>query len=346
MQVIRGAITANCNERDEILGKTKKLIAAIIEENDILLENILSIQFTATKELTAVYPAVAAREMGITEAALMCMQELFIENSLPNCIRVAITVDTPKKQSQAVAVYLDGAAVLRPDLAPFHFAVAIDGPAGSGKSSAAKEIAKRRKLIYIDTGAMYRAVGLYCQRKGISTEDESAVTNALNDIHLDFKLSGGEQTILLNGEDVTNAVRTQEAGKGASDVAVILTVRQKLLEIQRNLAKGADVVMDGRDIGTNVLPDACVKLYIDASVSERAKRRVCELTRLGEQADIQQVTKQIAKRDEADKSRVHNPLSLAKDAVYIDTSEMDLEAVVQNILNIIDEKLTTRRKSK
>lgn len=345
MQVIRGAITADCNEREEILQKTKKMIEEMMERNEIAIEDILSIHFTATKDLTAVYPAVAARELGITEAALMCTQELYIENSLQSCIRCAVWVDTPKKQAESIHVYLEGAAVLRPDLKkPFCYAVAIDGPAGSGKSSAAKEIAKLRRLIYVDTGAMYRAVGLYCQRNGIDTKDEKAVTSVLPQIRLDILRKDQEQVIFLNGEDVTTAVRTQEAGKGASDVAVILPVRQKLVEIQRGLAKGNSVIMDGRDIGSNVLPDALVKIYLDASVEKRAERRLSELSKIGENPDIRQVQEQIAQRDEIDKNRTHNPLVQAEDAVLVDTSQMDLNQVVHALLSIIDEKVKKGRR--
>ncbi len=141
------------------------------------------------------------------------------------------------------------------------YVIAVDGPAGSGKSTVAKEIAKKLEIIYVDTGAMYRTVGFYCMQKGIDTQNENAVEAVLGEIKMEIKAEGGSQTILLNGQDVTAKIRTQEVGKAASDVAAILAVREKLVEVQRNLAKENSVIMDGRDIGTNVLPDAGVKIF-------------------------------------------------------------------------------------
>ena len=176
-----------------------------------------------------------------------------------------------------------------------NIAVAVDGPAGSGKSTVAKLIAKNMNIVYIDTGAMYRTVGLYCIENGIDTENEKAVESVLDNIKMDIKANIDGQTIFLNGEDVTLKVRTQEAGKAASHVAAILAVREKLVEIQRNMAKGTSVIMDGRDIGTNVLPNAEVKIFLNASVEERAIRRVGELKALGENPDFDEVKEQIKK---------------------------------------------------
>ena len=157
------------------------------------------------------------------------------------------------------------------------YSIAIDGPAGSGKSTVAKQIAKKLGILYIDTGAMYRTVGLYCLENNIDLSDEKKINTILPKINMKIELLEGKQEIYLNGEKVTEKIRTQEAGKAASDVAVIFSVREKLVQIQRDLAQGHSVIMDGRDIGTNVLPNATVKIYLDASVEERTKRRCNEL---------------------------------------------------------------------
>lgn len=220
-----------------------------------------------------------------------------------------------------------------------NIAVAVDGPAGSGKSTVAKLIAKNMNIVYIDTGAMYRTVGLYCIENGIDTENEKAVESVLDNIKMDIKANIDGQTIFLNGEDVTLKVRTQEAGKAASHVAAILAVREKLVEIQRNMAKGTSVIMDGRDIGTNVLPNAEVKIFLNASVEERAIRRVGELKALGENPDFDEVKEQIKKRDYNDINREHNPLKKADDAIEIDTTGMTINEVTEKISNIIKEKI-------
>lgn len=220
-----------------------------------------------------------------------------------------------------------------------NIAVAVDGPAGSGKSTVAKLIAKNMNIVYIDTGAMYRTVGLYCIENGIDTENEKAVESVLDNIKMDIKANIDGQTIFLNGEDVTLKVRTQEAGKAASHVAAILAVREKLVEIQRNMAKGTSVIMDGRDIGTNVLPNAEVKIFLNASVEERAVRRVGELKALGENPDFDEVKEQIKKRDYNDINREHNPLKKADDAIEIDTTGMTINEVTEKISNIIKEKI-------
>ena len=220
-----------------------------------------------------------------------------------------------------------------------NISVAVDGPAGSGKSTVAKLIAKKMNIVYIDTGAMYRAVGLYCLENGIDTKNEKEVLDILPKIDLDIKANSNGQTILLNGVDVTSKVRTQEAGKSASDVAQILGVREKLVEIQREMAKGTSVIMDGRDIGTNVLPNADVKIFLNATVLERAKRLVGELQALGETPDLESIKEQIRKRDENDINREHNPLRKAEDAFELDTTGMTIEEVTEKILSIIEEKV-------
>lgn len=220
-----------------------------------------------------------------------------------------------------------------------NYSIAIDGPAGSGKSTVAKQIAKKLNIVYIDTGAMYRAVGLYCLRNGIDYDDSEKVNVVLENINITIELLKGEQRIYLNGENVTQEVRTQQAGKAASAVGTILAVREKLVQLQRELSKGQNVIMDGRDIGTNVLPDATVKIYLDASVEQRTKRRCNELEQKGEHYNVEQVKKEIIQRDENDKNRKYNPLKKAEDAFVIDSSCMSVEQVVDRIFNIVNSRI-------
>ena len=220
-----------------------------------------------------------------------------------------------------------------------NIAVAIDGPAGSGKSTVAKKIAARLGLIYIDTGAMYRTVALFCMRKGVDTKNEEEVVKLLPEIDMEITQEMGFQKIFLEGEDVTDKIRTAEVGKNASAVAVILAVREKLVQIQRELAEGTSVIMDGRDIGTNVLPGAQVKIYLNAGVEERARRRCGELEKLGAEYDFEDIKQQIIARDYNDMNREHNPLRKAEDAVELDTTELNIEEVCTEIENIIKQKI-------
>lgn len=218
------------------------------------------------------------------------------------------------------------------------FAVAVDGPAGSGKSTVAKEIAKALGILYIDTGAMYRTVGMACLKKGIDPADEGAVVASLDDLDMKIFPEAGGQRILLDGEDITSSIRTEEIGKAASSVAAYQKVREKLVEIQQGLAKEQSVIMDGRDIGTKVLPDAEVKIYLDASVEERAKRRVGELEAQGKTADLEIIREEIAQRDYQDMHRENSPLCRAEDAVNVDTTGLDIPAVTEKLLALIAEK--------
>lgn len=212
------------------------------------------------------------------------------------------------------------------------FAIAIDGPAGSGKSTAAKETAKRLGMVYVDTGAMYRTVALACMRAGVSVSDEAAALSVLNRIDMRIEPEQGGQRIFLDGKDVTAEIRTPEIGKGASEVAAFRKVRERLVEIQQELARKYPVVMDGRDIGTVVLPDAKLKIYLDAGVEERARRRQGELREQGKTEELSEVMEKIRQRDEADKTREHSPLRMANDAILLDSTGMSAEEVVQAIL--------------
>lgn len=203
--------------------------------------------------------------------------------------------------------------------------VAIDGPSGAGKSSMARRLAADLGYTYVDTGAMYRAIGLYVRRAGADTKDSAAVEALLPQIQLDIRLQDGAQHILLNGEDVTEAVRAEEIGMAASDVSAYPAVRGFLLDTQRNLAASRDVLMDGRDIGTVVLPNATVKIYLTASADARARRRLAELLEKGKQTDYATVLADIEQRDYQDTHRAVAPLRQAEDAILVDTSDIGIE---------------------
>ena len=220
--------------------------------------------------------------------------------------------------------------------------VAIDGPAGAGKSSIAKVAAKTLGIIYVDTGAMYRAAALYAVRNNININAESLIP-VLDDIKIDMRYEIDSQIILLNGEDVSGLIREPEISMGASAIAVIPEVRLKLVDIQRELAKKQSVIMDGRDIGTYVLPDAELKIYLTASIEERARRRYIEQTEKGIECDIKAVEKEIAERDKNDMSREFAPLKKADDAVFLDTSELNFEEAVSAVMTLIKEKIEGER---
>ena len=216
--------------------------------------------------------------------------------------------------------------------------IAIDGPAGAGKSTIAKKVAKSRGYIYVDTGAMYRAMALYLLRENIAATDSAAIEAACENADISIEYRDGEQVVLLNGENVNAFLRTEEVGNMASASSVNAKVRAKLQQLQQKLAQTADVVMDGRDIGTAVLPNADVKIYLTASSLVRAKRRHAELLAKGEDADITKIEEDIIERDHRDMTRKLNPLTQAADAVLVDSSDMTIEEVVACIEGIIAKK--------
>ena len=218
------------------------------------------------------------------------------------------------------------------------FNVAIDGPAGAGKSTVAKSVAALKNFIYVDTGAMYRAMAYYFLQQGIDKEDEAVINAAVDGADVTIRYEDGSQKVLLNGADVTGSLRTEQVGNMASSTSVYPAVRVKLVALQQKLAKTADVIMDGRDIGTCVLPDAQVKIYLTASVETRAKRRYDELVEKGEPADLTKIEEDIKERDYRDMHREMSPLRQADDAVLVDSSDMSIEQVVSAILGIVKEK--------
>jgi cytidylate kinase len=212
--------------------------------------------------------------------------------------------------------------------------VAIDGPAGAGKSTIAKAIAKKLGYVYVDTGAMYRAMALYFLRSNISKDDEAKISSVVDDISVSIKYEDGAQHVILNGEDVTGLIRTEEVGNMASATSVYGPVRTKLVALQQELAKTTDVIMDGRDIGTVVLPNADVKVFLTASVECRAKRRYDELVGKGLEADFDKIAKDIEERDYRDSHREISPLKQAEDATLVDSSDMTIDEVVDAIIKL------------
>ena len=212
--------------------------------------------------------------------------------------------------------------------------VAIDGPAGAGKSTIAKRIARRLGYIYVDTGAMYRAMAYYLIQNQVDATDQEAIAAACQHADISICYQDGEQVVLLNGENVNAYLRTEAVGNMASVSSVVPEVRKKLVELQQKLARETDVVMDGRDIGTVVLPDADVKVYLTASVETRAKRRFLELQEKGEPADLAKIAADIEDRDYRDMHRDISPLRQAEDATLVESSDMTMDQVVERILEL------------
>lgn len=219
------------------------------------------------------------------------------------------------------------------------FQVAIDGPGGAGKSTLSKAAAKKMGFVYIDTGAMYRAAALFCLRQGIDIKKAPIrAEEAVRDVFIDIDYQEDGQHIFLNGEDVSEAIRTPEVSMGASDVSAIPAVRKKMVELQRRLASSKHVIMDGRDIGTHVLPDAQVKIFLTASAEVRAKRRFDELVQKGQVCQYEDVLADMVQRDKNDETRAVSPLRPAKDSIRLDTSDMDFAEALQAVLDLICEK--------
>ena len=222
------------------------------------------------------------------------------------------------------------------------YSIAIGGPAGSGKSTVAKILSEKLGIVYVDTGAMYRTAAYYCMTNGIDTKDGNAVAAAMEKINMDIKTVDGVQHMILNGEDVTAFIRTAEVGQGASDVGTFVPVRDKLVEMQQKIAEKISVVMDGRDIGTVVLPNAEVKIYLNADVTERAKRRLKDFELQGRKETLDEVIEQIKQRDHNDMTRDYNPLRKAESAVEIDTTGMTADEAAALISKIVYEKTGER----
>lgn len=336
---IRGAITIEENTKENIIQNTTELLQEIIEKNNLDIGDIISILFTSTKDITRAYPAVSARNLGILNASLMCAQEMYVEDSLKMCIRVMVLTKCTKSQNQIKHIYMKNAKKLRPDLVKNEkfFSIAIDGPAGSGKSTIAKELAKELNYCYIDTGAMYRSVAYFCLDNNIDFNKTLSVIKSLDDFNISIKFVNSDQHIFLNNIDITNKIRTPETGKAASIIAKIPEVREKLISIQREFANNQNIIMDGRDIGTNVLPNANLKIYMEATLEERAIRRFNELRERGFNYSLEEIKNEIYQRDFEDQNRDIAPLIKAADAILINTTNLSIKNIKNKIIEIINE---------
>ena len=220
------------------------------------------------------------------------------------------------------------------------YSIAVDGPAGAGKSSLSKKLAEVYGLVYLDTGAIYRTVGLACYRRGVDRKDETAVSAVLPELDIRIRYNEeGQQRMILNGEDVSEAIRMPEISLCASEVSALPSCRAYLLEMQRRFAREYNVILDGRDIGTVVLPNADLKIYLTASSEARAQRRFLELQQKGVEANFEEVLRDIILRDEQDINRAIAPLRQAEDAVLVDTSELNLQESLEALCALVDERL-------
>ena len=335
MKAIRGATTVNNDNAEEIKESVKELLTEIKIQNALNLEEIVCITFSNTSDLRSFYPAKAAREAGFYSAPLFSALEPEIDGALKKCIRVMILTES---NNQPKHVYLRGAAALRRDLTNI-INIALDGPAGSGKSTVSKLIAKKLNILCLDTGAMYRTCALKCVQSNISVTNEKAVNELISGINISVKHENGVQHTYLDGKDVSQDIRKPEISMLASTVSALECVRTKMVQLQREIAIQTSCILDGRDIGTNVLPDAPFKFFLTASPEVRAKRRFDENLQKGFNTSFEEVLADVIKRDEQDASRRIAPLKQADDAILIDSSKMSISEVVDFIINKIQEKV-------
>lgn len=335
MKAIRGATTVSEDNPNLIKEAVKELLNTIMQVNGLGSEQIICIMFSSTADLKSYYPAKAAREAGYATCALYSSLEPEIDGSLEKCIRVMLLVESDSKPEY---VYLNGAKCLRKDITSV-LNIAVDGPAGSGKSTVCKLVAKRLGILYLDTGAMYRAIAYKCVKDKKDYGDKDVVKHIINKLNLKVEYKDGRQITLLDGEDVSELIRTPQVSMLASYISAYSFVRTKMVSLQREIAKSCSCILDGRDIGTNVLPDCRFKFYLNASPEVRAKRRFEEDKSKGIACDYNQVLKEINERDFQDKNRAVAPLKKAKDAIEIDTSDLTIEEVVNKIICTIQEKI-------
>ncbi len=333
MRAIRGATTVERDCAEDIRAAVAELLGKIAEENALSEEDIVCILFSGTADLVSYYPARAARDAGYTFCALYSSLEPQIEGALPRCIRVLVLAEGSGRSHH---VYLRGAAGLRMDLKKI--AVALDGPSGSGKSTVAKRLAAELDILYLDTGAMYRACALAALGEGCPFE-EDAVQELMSRIDLRIVYRGGAQHTFLGDRDVSEEIRRPEVSMAASKISAFPCVREKMVAMQRKIASEQSCVLDGRDIGTAVLPDAEYKFFVTADAATRAARRGKELAEKGYAVDLKKLREEIEERDRNDSTRAHSPLRRAEDAVLVDTSDMTVDEVVAAIRKKIGEKL-------
>lgn len=335
MTVIRGATTIARDEVEEIRKAVKELLEQIESRNALKRDEIVSIVFSSTSDIHAYYPAKAAREAGFESCSLFSAQEPDIDGGLALCIRAMLFVE---KNTTSNHVYLRGSKSLRKDLAA-KINIAIDGPSGSGKSTVAKALAKEYHILYLDTGAMYRACALKALKENADIQDETQICELMRELSLNIEYENGAQKTILDGKDVSEEIRQPHVSMAASTVSRYPSVRMKMTEKQREIAGKMSCVLDGRDIGTFVLPEADFKFYLTASPHIRALRRYDELKAKGFEVDLAQIEEEIVKRDEQDSTRKISPLKKADDAVEIDTSDMTAEEVTARIRRYMQENI-------
>ncbi len=337
MVIIRGATTIKQDDKEHISCAVKALLDTIFNENRLQKDEIDGFLFSLTSDIHSYHPAKAARECGYDFAPLFAAVEPDIDGGLPLCIRLMLfTNRTDKKKVKHV--YQEGAKILRKDISEI-YNIALDGPAGSGKSTVAKALARDYNILYLDTGAMYRACGLKALRLGIDPKDGVSVEKMLPNLNVTVEYRDGTQHTILDGVDVSSAIRENAVSMAASDISTHRAVRIKMVELQREIAKSMSCVLDGRDIGTAVLPDAQYKFYVTADSKVRAMRRFNELSARGQQVDFERLHAEIVARDKQDSEREFSPLMQAKDAIVIDTSNMEIDEVVQAVKSAIQAKI-------
>lgn len=336
MTIIRGATTIEKDCKEEIFSAVKSLLDEIFQSNRLDKNEISGFLFSLTTDIHSYHPAKAAREAGYDFAPLFAAIEPEIDDGLERCIRLMLF--TERKDKNVKHIYQKGAKILRKDISEI-YNIALDGPAGSGKSTVAKILAKDYNILYLDTGAMYRACGLKALRLGVDPKDRKAVEKMLPDLNVKVEYFGGAQHTILDGEDVSSAIRENAVSMAASSISAHPAVRVKMVEMQREIAKSMSCVLDGRDIGSTVLPDAKFKFYITADSKIRAMRRFKELQERGESVEFEKLHAEIVARDKQDSEREFSPLVCADDAVVIDTSEMDVESVVAAVKSVIQSKI-------
>ena len=337
MIIIRGATTVANDSKEEIVLSVKELLEEVFKENELDKKEVVGFLFSLTTDIHSYHPAKAARENGYDFAPLFACTEPAIDGSLPLCIRLMLFAEFTKERT-IKHVYQKGAKTLRKDISQI-YNVALDGPAGSGKSTVAKALAKDYNILHLDTGAMYRACGLKALRMGVNPKDESAVQKILPLIDVKVEYKDGAQHTLLDGEDVSTAIRENAVSMAASDISAHPCIRKKMVEMQREIATSISCVLDGRDIGSAVLPDAKFKFFITADSKVRAQRRFDELIARGEKVDFDKLHAEIIARDKQDSEREFSPLVCAQDAVVIDTSNMGIEEVVAKVKSAIQEQI-------
>lgn len=323
---IRGGTTVS-NDANSITERVSELIEDILAFNKLDNNSIVNIIISTTSDITAVYPAKIIRESGIT-APLFSTLEPPIDNALPLCVRVMVTAYSALTDIKHV--YLYGARTLRKDLCELN--ITIDGPSGAGKSTVAKAVAKQLEITYLDTGALYRALGLKALNTSTQIIDGEKIDKMLADTNVEIKYDNGVQNVILDGQNVSTQIRQHEVSKAASDISALASVRKKLLKLQRSIAAERSVIMDGRDTGTVILPNADFKFFLTASSSVRATRRHNELKAKGDSPSYEQILKDIEARDYNDSHRKNAPLMQAADSILINSDNMTIDDVVNFIV--------------